>query len=115
MHMLTGLIFEPRPFIPFQLSWYLFIDTSLPCLYKVSGSIYIAQNFTVGIDITATVNPRPTCARVTVVVLCVCVCLSATTLAASPSTKFLSGFREKTPHGTNCVYVYVVLYVSFDF
>ena len=42
--MLTGLIFQPRPFILFQLSWYLFImtiDTSPLCLYKVSESTYI--------------------------------------------------------------------------
>ena len=40
MHML----FQPRPFTPFQLSWYLFImtiDTTLLCLCKF---IYIAQN-----------------------------------------------------------------------
>ena len=48
MHILTGLIFQPRPF---QLSWYLFImtiDTSPLCFYKVS--VHIAQHFTVGID-----------------------------------------------------------------
>ena len=41
MHILTGLIFQPRPF---TLSWYLFIktiDTSPLCFYKVSESIYI--------------------------------------------------------------------------
>ena len=43
MHMLTGLIFQPRPFMPFQLSWYLFIMTSFPCLYKVSESTYCTK------------------------------------------------------------------------
>ena len=59
MHMLTGLIFQPRPFTPFQLSWYLFImtiDTSPLCLYKVSESIYILHKMLLWVLTTATVR-----------------------------------------------------------
>ena len=59
MHMLTGLIFQPRPFTPFQLSWYLFImtiDTSPLCLYKVSESIYLLHKILLWVLTTATVR-----------------------------------------------------------
>ena len=54
MHILTGLIFQPRPF---TLSWYLFImtiDTSPLCFYKVSESIYILHKTLLWVLTTAT-------------------------------------------------------------
>ena len=46
-----------RPFIPFQLSWYLFImtiDTSPLCFYKVGESIYILHKILLWVLTTAT-------------------------------------------------------------
>ena len=79
MHILTGLIFQPRPFILFLLSS---IDTSPLYLYKVSESIYILHNILLWVS---TMN---------IFILCEGYCslyISASVFTPSINGLFLSG------------------------
>ena len=56
---------------------------SLECLKEQATKDLLTLSKTSFLLVSAVINPRRACARVTVVVLCVCVCLSVTTLAAT--------------------------------